>query len=132
MRLESMMLGAKLSIGRCAVRGSAQSASAIRPCEGACIHIEKAVETYARIAFAYGTYKAKSPARAGREGLAMQPWAATVGRAVIGLAAVLAGRNALASAPGGYAAHSDIGLLTMLRCLRGRAGVRISIRTIGP
>ncbi len=61
----------------------------------------------------------------------MQPWAATVGRAVIGLAAVLAGRDALASALGGYAAHSDIGLLTMLRRLRGRAGVRFSIRTIG-
>jgi hypothetical protein len=61
----------------------------------------------------------------------MRPCAGTVGRAVFGLAAVLVGRDAPAGAPGGFAAHSDNGLLTMLRRPRTRAGTRYSIRTIG-
>ena len=52
----------------------------------------------------------------------MRPSAGTVGRAVIGLAAVLCGRAAPAGAPCGNAAHSDKGLLTMLQRPRGRAG----------
>ena len=62
----------------------------------------------------------------------MRPCAGTVGRAVFGLVAVLAGRDAPAGAPGGFAAYSDNGLLTMLRRPRGCAGARFSIRTIGP
>jgi hypothetical protein len=61
----------------------------------------------------------------------MRPCAGTVGRAVFGLAAVLVGRGAPACAPGGFAAHSDNGLLTMLRHPRSRAGVLFSIRPIG-
>jgi len=62
----------------------------------------------------------------------MRPCAGTVGRAVFGLIAVQAGRDAAAGAPGGFAAYSNNGLLTMLRRSRGGAGVRGSIRTIGP
>jgi hypothetical protein len=64
--------------------------------------------------------------------MAMRPCAGTVGRAVFGLVAVLVGRDASDGAPGGFAAYSDNGLLTMLRRLRGCAGVRDSNRTIGP
>jgi len=106
--------------------GAAELAGSIRLCEAACIHIEKAVETCAGIAFAYGAHKAKSPRRADREELAMRPRAGTVGRAVVRLVAVLVGR----AAPAGIAAHSDNGLLTMLRRPRSCAGARFSIRTI--
>ncbi len=61
----------------------------------------------------------------------MRPCASTVGRAVIGLVSVLVGRETPAGAPGGFAAYSDNGLLTMLRRPRTRAGARFSIRTIG-
>ena len=61
----------------------------------------------------------------------MRPCAGTVGRAVFGLAVVLVGRDAPAGTPGGFAAHSDNGLLTMLRRSRNCAGVRFSIRTFG-
>jgi hypothetical protein len=107
--------------------GAAELAGSIRPCEVAYIHIEKAVETCARIAFAYGTHKAKSSRRAGREELAMRPCAGTVGRAVIGLTSVLGGCDAPTSASNGYAAHSNYGLLTILRRPRGCAGARFCI-----
>ena len=61
----------------------------------------------------------------------MRPCAGTVGRAVVRLAAVLGGRDAPASTPGGSTAYSDDGLVTKLRRPRVRAGVRLSIRTIG-
>lgn len=43
----------------------------------------------------------------------MRPCAGTVGRAVFGLVAVLVGRGAPTSAPGGFAAYSDNGSLTI-------------------
>jgi len=61
----------------------------------------------------------------------MQPYAATVGRAVIGLAVVFVGRRAPASAASGFAIHSDNRFVTLLRRPRHRAGGGASIRTIG-
>jgi len=43
----------------------------------------------------------------------MRPCAGTVGRAVFGLVAVLVGCEAPTGAPGGFAAYSDNGLLTI-------------------
>ena len=57
----------------------------------------------------------------------MQPFTGTVGRAVIGFAAVLVvGRNTPAGAASGIAPHSDNGLSSMLRRPRCRAGARHS------
>ena len=58
----------------------------------------------------------------------MPPRAATVGRAVIGLAAMfVAGRNAGAGTARGCAIHSDnCNLMMSLRGSRSRAGMRFS------